>query len=112
MRTVTSATNGTVLVANFGATAGEVLLTVAYDEGDVSTRVVPVAARSRVTLSLDTLVPESVGRPARLKVESVGAPLPLVVERSVYTDVNGRRWGSGTAVVGTPVIASGAARER
>jgi hypothetical protein len=80
-----------------------VLVTLTYDDGTSSSRVVPIAGRARLTLPLNQLMPESAGRSFRIDVSSEGAPLPLVVERSNYQTRQGRIWAAGTNLVGTPV---------
>jgi uncharacterized repeat protein (TIGR01451 family) len=92
-----------VLVANFGAVPGQVLLTLTYDDGSSSARVLDITGPGRLTLELNTLIPESVGRRYRIDVASHGLPLPLVAERSAYMNRQGRIWGAGSNIVGASV---------
>ena len=94
-----------VLIANYAATAGQALLTVFFDNGETSVRILGIGATSRTTVNLGTLFPEAAGRRFHFEVASVGPSLALVAERSIYRNVHGRAWGMGTSLVGTPVNA-------
>lgn len=95
-----------VLIGNFGSSPGQVLVSLTFDNGDVVRRAFDIAAMSRLTVDVGALAPGTIGEGFRIDVASLGTPLPLVAERSIYSSGNGRLWGSGTAIVGTPVIAS------
>jgi hypothetical protein len=99
-----------VLVANTGAQAGQISIRLLLPGG--VTALVPdgpgtmLSPSSRTTYSLAALL-EAAGLPANttagVLIESVGAPLQLVVERSMYRDLPGQPLGVGTNALGTPL---------
>lgn len=96
-----------VLVANTGDAAGQIQIRLLpTGGGDIAPLVKSVAARSRQTYPLAALLAEA-GLPADaavgVLVESVGGPLPLVVERAMYRDANGQTFVVGTNALGTPL---------
>jgi hypothetical protein len=95
-----------VLVANPGEIAGQIQVRLLLPGGDTRTLHYNVAARSRQTYPLATLLADA-GLPtdgrAGVLVESVGAPLQLVVERAMYRNANGQTFIVGTNALGTPL---------
>jgi uncharacterized repeat protein (TIGR01451 family) len=90
------------LVANQAPTAGQARVTVVFDDGTRSVRVVDVPPTSRTTLEIARLFPEAAERRVSLLIESVGVtPVPLVVEGARYSSADGRLWSAGGAMLGT-----------
>ena len=81
-----------ILVANPAATGGQVNVTLRYDDGTTSSRVFDIGATSRFTIDVGAAFPEAINRSFQMDVSSVGAPLPLVVERARYSSANGVFW--------------------
>ena len=98
-----TSTNDTyILIANTAATAGTATVTL-YTELGAAPLAFPVTlgANSRVSISVRDLAdPGTIGRFSAV-VESNG--VPIVVERAMYTTVNGVIWTAGTASLGTPL---------
>ena len=63
------------LAANYGDAAGQMLVTLAYEDGTAPRRLVDMAPRTRATLEVGSLVAEASGRRFQLQVESLGPPL-------------------------------------
>lgn len=96
-----------VLVANTGDAAGQIQIRLLpTGGGHVQPLIKDVAGRSRQTYALADLLLEA-GLPADaaagVLVESVGGPLPLVVERAMYRNANGQTFIVGTNALGTPL---------
>ena len=70
------------------------------DGGERTGQNVVVAARSRVTISVDPAqFPGLAGTRFGTYIKST---LPIVVERSMYWSANGQFWAAGTNAPGTP----------
>jgi hypothetical protein len=79
-------------------TRGDVKVTLLFEDGTTTINTVAVAGTSRVTVSIRDAFPAAAGRRFGALVESVGAtPIPLVVERAMYSNGN----AAGTNVLGT-----------
>lgn len=95
-----------VLVANTGAAAGQIQMRLLLPGGVTQTVTYSVPGKSRQTFALaDVLAAAGLPRETRagVLVESVGAPLPLVVERAMYRNANGQTFVVGTNALGTPL---------
>lgn len=93
-----------VLVANVSDEPGTARVTLYFEDGDTTSRDFPLAASSRLTVSIGLDFPEAAGRRFATLVEGVGpTPLALVVERAMYASADGRFWSSGTNALGTPL---------
>jgi type 1 glutamine amidotransferase len=61
----------------------------------------------RYTFDIEAEFPQVAGRRFGVRLESLGtmttAPLPIVVERAMYSDANGMFWAAGSNVVGTRI---------
>ena len=95
-----------VLVANTSTTAATVRVTLLFDGRAPMTRDFTVAARSRFTIPIFpspfTDVNGAVSGQFSVIVESIGAtPAQIVVERAMYSDVNGVIWAAGTNLLAT-----------
>jgi hypothetical protein len=91
-----------ILLANPGATAASVRVTLCFDDGSSDERTVTVAASSRFNLDVAAHFPSAVGRRFGALVESLGiSPAPIVVERAMYTSEGGVLWSGGTNALGT-----------
>jgi hypothetical protein len=98
------ATQTYILLANTGATAGSVRVTLCFEDGSSAVRTFAVAASSRFNVDVATEFPAAAGRRFGAIVESLGAsPAPIVVERAMYTSVGGVLWSGGTNALGTPL---------
>ena len=80
-----------VLVANMSAVAGNVAITVRFEDGTAATRISPLAPWSRLNVPVGFAVPEAAGRRFAVVIESQPAAgaadsdVPdLVVERATY----------------------------
>jgi hypothetical protein len=91
-----------ILIANTSSRAGQATVTLLFESGDPIQFTVPLPANSRTNVPVSARLPASAAtfRFGAL-VESDG--VELVVERSMYADVDGVTWASGTAALGTPV---------
>ncbi len=104
----TSAWDTYVLIANTGAHAGTVRITVML-EGHLTVPFVAsrtdVEANSRTTFSLRDLLATAGISSARaaVLVESVGGDLPLVVERAMYRSRHGQPFDAGMNGLATPL---------
>jgi hypothetical protein len=92
-----------VLVGNPGATGGQIGVTLRFDDGTTASRVFSIGATSRTTIDVGASFPASFDRSFQVDVSSVGAPLPLVVERARYSSTDGVFWSGGSVLLGTPV---------
>jgi hypothetical protein len=89
-----------LLVANASAAAGAVRVTLHFDDGTSEVRVFALAANGRLTVSAADSFPSSAGRRFSATVQSVGiSPVPVVVERAMYSSTPGQRWSAGTAIL-------------
>jgi hypothetical protein len=103
----TRATLTYVLVANTSATAGQVKVTVFYeDEGPTQEVIYSVAGQSRFNVDMASAFPFTEGRRFSVLVEGLGTPAPqLVVERAMYSNAGTTVWAAGTNALGTPLFA-------
>jgi hypothetical protein len=94
-----------VLIANGGASAGEVAVRVLFDDGRTASRVYPIAAQSRTNVGIVSDFPEAaVAGVVSVLVESIGAaPVPIAVESASYASPGGVLWASGTNALATPL---------
>jgi hypothetical protein len=91
-----------ILIANTGAAAASVRVTLLLESGGASARDFTVPANSRFNVNVGTEFPTLSNVRFGALVESLGAtPMPLVVERSMYTNAGGVVWAAGTNAVGT-----------
>lgn len=72
-----------------------------FDDGSTAERVLTLPAQSRTNVSVGAEFPVARGRAFGAVVEST--TLDLVVERAMYSNVNGVMWAAGTAALGTPM---------
>jgi hypothetical protein len=100
--------NGTetyVLLANTSEHAGDVRVTLRFENGTGVSRAFRVAANSRFNVNVSQEFPGAVtfGRFAT-QVEAVGTnPIELIVERAMYWSFNGVTWAAGTNALATRV---------
>ena len=90
-----------VLLANSGTSPVTATLRFLRTIGTTVTKVVPVAATSRVTVGVagaGSDVPELVDEAFGVTIDATG---PIVVERSMYSSANGVFWAAGTNATGT-----------
>ena len=98
------ATQTYILVANTGSVAGPVRVTLIFEDGTSAARTFTVAASSRFNVAVSTDFPEAADRRFGALVESLGSsPIPIVVERAMYTNAGGVLWSGGTNALGTPL---------
>jgi hypothetical protein len=92
-----------VLVANQGSPAGQVEVTLLFEDGGRVVRTFDIPAHGRITIDAGASFPEARHRRFGIIVESVGVPLPLVVERSMYMSMDGMLWSAGAVSAATPI---------
>jgi hypothetical protein len=87
-----------LLVANTGAAAASVRVTVFVEGGATAERTWTVGAGSRFNVDLAAAFGAAVtDRRVGALVESLGAsPAPIVVERAMYSNAAGRLWAAGS----------------
>jgi YVTN family beta-propeller protein len=92
-----------VLLANPGADPVTATVRFLRTNGTTVTKVVPIAPTSRVTVGIagaGSDVPELIDEAFGVTIE---ATHPIVVERSMYSSVNGVFWSAGTNATATPL---------
>jgi hypothetical protein len=93
-----------LLVSNISSTPGELQAVLSFEDGTTATRNFPLVAESRFTLDVGAHMPEARGRRFSATLISVGeAPVQIVVERSLYWDVEGVHWAAGVSAPATPL---------
>lgn len=91
-----------ILLANTSTFAGDVKVTLLFEDGNTANRTFPVAARSRFNVQVGLEFPQANNRRFGAVIESLGAaPIQLVTERAMYWNANGVVWAAGTNLVGT-----------
>jgi hypothetical protein len=99
------ATQTFVLIANTSPVAGDVRVTLCFEDfalgaDRVVSRTYSVPANSRTTVDVGADFPTARNRRFGTIVESLGAmPAEIVVERAMYTSENGTTWSAGTNVL-------------
>jgi hypothetical protein len=88
-----------ILIANTAPTAGSATVTLLVEDAAPVTLTVPLPAESRVNVPTSGLFPFGTHANFGALIDSHG--LPIVVERALYTTVNGVTWAAGTAAIGT-----------
>jgi hypothetical protein len=92
------------LIANTASTPARVRVTLLFDDGGPAVeREFDLLGRSRFSVAVAAEFPEAFGRGFGAVVESVGTPMPLVVERAMYNDAGGIVWRAGSNALGTPL---------
>ncbi|HEY8550443.1 MAG TPA: hypothetical protein VIL35_10840, partial [Vicinamibacterales bacterium] len=91
------------LIANSSSRMAQVRVTLLYEDGSApSVREYTVPANSRFNVPVSVLFPEAAEKGFGAVIESLGAsPVPIVVERAMYFNANGRVWAAGTNALGT-----------
>lgn len=96
------ATETYLLVGNLSGMAGQVRVTLAFEDGTMTSKDFDVLAEGRTTVDIRGAFPEAIGRRFSAMVESLGAiPPMIIVERSMYASVGGVLWSSGTNICAT-----------
>ena len=91
-----------ILIANTSATAGNVRVTLHVEGGSSFQRTFSVPPSSRTTVNVSADFPAAANTRFGTRVESLGAtPVPIVVERAMYTSPGGATWAAGTNALGT-----------
>jgi len=96
-------------IANTSAAGGTVRVTLYYEGGGADVRDFAVVAGSRFNVDVAAMFPGAMGKRFGTVVESIGAPLALVVEQTSYSDANGVAWAAGTNAAGTPLAVASSA---
>ena len=73
-----------------------------FDDGSTAERVLTLPAQSRTKVSVGAEFPVARGRVFGAVVAKYET-LDLVVERAMYSNLNGVMWAAGTAPLGTPL---------
>ncbi len=93
-----------VLIANTANAPGLVRVTLVFEDGTTSARTFALAPTSRLNIDVASLFPEAASRRFGAVVESLGpSPVPIVVERAMYTTTNGVTWIAGTNAPATRI---------
>ncbi len=91
-----------VLVANTSTYAGQVKVTLLFEDGQEVSRSFALRGSSRFNVPFDGAFSIAAGRRFAVVVESLGdTPAQIVVERAMYSDANGITWASGSNASGT-----------
>ena len=68
------------------------------------TKTFTVPPNSRFNVPVGAEFPAATGKGFGAVIESLGAsPVPIVVERAMYSDADGVVWAAGTDALGTPI---------
>jgi hypothetical protein len=91
------------LIANTATVPARVRVTLLFDDGSAeASREYDVLPRRRFNVAVRQEFPEAVNRGFGALIESLGpTPVPIVVERAMYSDVAGRMWAAGSDALGT-----------
>jgi hypothetical protein len=90
-----------ILIANTGAAAGQVRVTLFFEDGTTAVRTFTVAASSRFNVGVASEFAEAANRRFGALIESLGpGPAPIVVERAMYSNSGGLVWSAGTNALG------------
>lgn len=94
-----------LLVANTSANAGDVDVTVVFEDGTAPvTRRFPVGGERRLTIWMSVVFPETAGKRYGIIVQSApGQNLALVADQSVYWTAGGFSLAAGTTALGQPL---------
>jgi hypothetical protein len=97
-----------VLVANTSPTAGQVQVTVYYeDQGPSQSATYNIAGQSRFNVDMAGAFPQTEGRRFSVLIEGLGGTPPqLVVERAMYSNAGSTVWAAGTNALATPLFAN------
>jgi YVTN family beta-propeller protein len=93
------------LIANTSTDFATVQVTLLFDDGTApATKTFTVAPNSRFNVPVGVEFPAAAGKGFGAVIESLGpAPVPIVVERAMYSDAEGVVWAAGTNALGTPI---------
>jgi YVTN family beta-propeller protein len=93
------------LVANTSTEAASVRVTLLFDDNTAAVaKTFTVPANSRFNVPVANEFPQAAGKGFGALIESLGAaPVPIVVERAMYSDAGGVIWAAGTDALGTPI---------
>jgi uncharacterized protein YkwD len=91
-----------VLIANTSTFAGQAEVSVYLENGATETRTVDLPAQSRTSVGMHDLFAGTANARFSVVVRSLGATPPqIVVERAMYSTVNGLLWSAGTNALAT-----------
>lgn len=91
-----------VLIANTSPFAGQVRVTLAFEDGTTAERVYDLPANSRTNVPVRYDFEIARGRRFGAVVEALGStPVQVVVERAMYSTVGPARWAAGTNALAT-----------
>ena len=93
------------LIANSTAAAASVRVTLLFDDNSAAVaKTFTVPANSRFNVPVGPEFPTAAGKGFGAVIESLGAtPVPIIVERAMYSDAEGIVWAAGTDALGTPI---------
>jgi hypothetical protein len=91
-----------LLLANTSSVAGDVLVTLRFDDGTSQAKLFRVNGFTRLNVPIRDEFLMAAGRPFGVLIEALGPdPISLVVERATYWDANGVTWAAGTSALAT-----------
>jgi hypothetical protein len=101
----TSSAETFILIANTSSSAGTVRVRLVFEDSTVADRTYALPASSRFNVAVAADFPEAVGRRYGALVESLGpSPIPIVVERAMYSSAEGVAWSAGTNALATRLV--------
>ncbi len=91
-----------VLVANTSPFAGDIKVTLLFEDGPEVSQVFSLLPNSRYNVPFDGPFTAAQGKRFATIVESLGDnPPQIAVERAMYSDANGVMWAAGSNAVAT-----------
>jgi hypothetical protein len=91
-----------ILIANTSAFAGQARVTVLPESGSEVMRTYTLDPNSRTSIPVGSDFPTTANARFGTLIESLGAtPAQIVVERAMYTNVDGVTWAAGTNAAAT-----------
>jgi hypothetical protein len=91
-----------ILIANTSGFAGDVRVTLLFEDGTTAERIFQVQANSRTNVNVEVEFPAAANRRYGAVIESLGGTPPqTVVERAMYSNAGGVVWAAGTNALAT-----------
>jgi hypothetical protein len=91
-----------LLIANTAVRSGSARVTLLFADGRSLSQTFTLPPSSRTNVDVRSAFPGAAGRTFGATVTSIGSdPVPIVVERAIYTDAAGVRWAAGASAPAT-----------
>jgi hypothetical protein len=91
-----------LLLANPSDTDAQVRVSMVYEDGEATVTTRSISAGARETVWVNGVAGIIAGRHFWMRVDSTNG-VPVVAERSTYSDAAGEPWTAGSSLVGTPL---------